>query len=188
MKRRVFIYQKPLSEEIVKLFSSINKNIFVEQVEENYLTVTDDDYFNEDPIDLASFQELIFEDFGTDITMFIEPYHNGVYTLGDDLKELLSQLPSNVYFFEDIIPYIVLKGKEELRLKVIEYLTLVTNKEVVHTVREFIENDLNSSKSAKQLYMHRNTLNYRLDNFIEATNINVRTFKGANAIYMLFKY
>lgn len=188
MKRRVYIYQLPLSEEIIGLFSSINENIVVEQVEDTFLTVIDDDYYNEEPIDMVSFQELIFEDFGSDITMFIEPYSETEFTLGKELKELLPELPSNVYFFEDIIPYIILKNKNDLRKKVIEYITDLTNSEVIHTVREFIENDLNSSQSAKKLFMHRNTLNYRLDNFIEATNINVRTFKGANAIYMLFKY
>ena len=59
---------------------------------------------------------------------------------------------------------------------------------MIHTVREFINNSMNSSYTAKKLYMHRNTLNYRVDNFIESTNINVKTFKGANAVYMLFKY
>ncbi len=47
---------------------------------------------------------------------------------------------------------------------------------------------MNSSSTSKKLYMHRNTLNYRIDNFIEATKINVKTFKGANAVYLLYKY
>ncbi|MCK4551507.1 MAG: helix-turn-helix domain-containing protein [Tenericutes bacterium] len=46
---------------------------------------------------------------------------------------------------------------------------------------------MNASKTAKTLYMHRNTLNYRLDNFINKTEIDVRKFKGAIAIYLLFK-
>ena len=59
---------------------------------------------------------------------------------------------------------------------------------MVYTVREFIDNNMNSSATSKKLFMHRNTLNYRIDNFIEQTKINVKTFKGANAIYMLYKY
>lgn len=188
MKRKVYIYQKPLSEEIVSLFESVNENIIVDQIEDDFLTITDIDYYNEEPIDLVSFQELIFEDFGSDISMFIEPYCVDEFVLGQDFKKLLAELPSNVYFFEDIIPYVIIKNKEDLRDKIVHYITKATNPEVVHTVREFIENNMNSSQSAKKLYMHRNTLNYRIDNFVEATDINVRTFKGANAIYMLFKY
>ncbi len=188
MKRKVYIHQLPLSEEIIQLFSNINENIIVEQIEENFLTIIDDDFYNEEPINMDSFKELIFEDFGEEIRMFIEPYSEKEFELGKQFKELLPHLPSNVYFFEDIIPYVILKQQNKLRKQIIDYITNITNKEVVHTVKEFIENNLNSSQSAKKLFMHRNTLNYRLDNFIEATNINVRTFKGANAIYMLFKY
>ena len=188
MKRKVYIYQNPLSEEIITLFESVNENIVVERIEDDFLTITDNDYFNEEPIDLTAFQELIFEDFGSDISMFIEPYSQNEFPLGTSCKELLKEIPNNVYFFEDIIPYVILRNKTKLRDQIVQYITSVTNKEVVHTVREFIENNMNSSQSAKKLYMHRNTLNYRIDNFIEATNIDVRTFKGANAIYMLFKY
>ncbi len=188
MKRKVYVYQNPLNPELESLFSSINENIVIDTIEDNLITITDFDYFNEEPIDLVSFQELIQEDFGGDVTMFIEPYLEEGFGLGILIKEILNELPHNVYFFEDVIPYVILKQKDELRHLIIEYLTMKTNKEVIHTVREFIENNLNSSLSAKKLFMHRNTLNYRLDNFISATDINVRTFKGANAIYMLFKY
>ena len=120
--------------------------------------------------------------------MFIEPYTEHDFYLGSKLKELLPYIPNQVYFFEDLIPYVIIKQLEDLRVEIIEYITSQTNKEVFHTVREFINNNMNSSQSAKKLYMHRNTLNYRIDNFVENTDINVRSFKGANAIYMLFKY
>lgn len=188
MNRKVYVYQNPLNSELESLFGSINENIVVDSIENNLITITDSDYNNEEPIDLVSFQELIQEDFGGDVTMFIEPYLEEEFPLGNWIKQILVELPRNVYFFEDIIPYVVLKQKDGLRKLIIEYLTMKTNIEVIHTVREFIENNLNSSLSAKKLYMHRNTLNYRLDNFISATDINVRTFKGANAVYMLFKY
>jgi DNA-binding PucR family transcriptional regulator len=82
----------------------------------------------------------------------------------------------------------VLKNILDLKQKIKRYISEKNNEDVIYTVREFIENNMNSSLSAKKLYMHRNTLNYRIENFIDATNINVKTFKGANAIYMLYKY
>jgi DNA-binding PucR family transcriptional regulator len=60
--------------------------------------------------------------------------------------------------------------------------------DVIDTVLAFIKNNMNSSLSAKRLYMHRNTLNYRIDNFVEKVHINVKDFKGANAMYMLYQY
>ena len=63
MKRRVYIYQKNLSEELVLFFSSLNDNIKIESAVEDVITIFDNDYYNEEPIDLESFQQLLVEDF-----------------------------------------------------------------------------------------------------------------------------
>lgn len=188
MKRRLYIYHKNMTEELVELFSSFGDNIVVESNSDDIITILDTDYFNPEPIDLNAFQELIQDDFGGDVVIFVEPYLEDDFTLSNDIKLFIKKLPYGVFFFEDIVTYVVLQNNTELKDKIKEYIYSLANAEVVHTVREFIENNMNSSLSAKKLYMHRNTLNYRIDNFIEATNINVKTFKGANAIYMLFKY
>jgi len=188
MKRRVYIYQENLSSELIELFNSFGDQISVENVEGNLITVLDTDYYNPEPIDLSAFQELIQEDFGGEVIIFVEPYMEKEFILRDEIKEFIPSLPFGVFFFDDIITYSVLKQNLVLKQSIREFILDVTNSEVIHTVREFIENNMNSSLSAKKLYMHRNTLNYRIENFIEATHINVKTFRGANAIYMLYKY
>jgi len=55
------------------------------------------------------------------------------------------------------------------------------NAEMVETVRVFFENDLNLSTTAKKLYLHRNTLTYRLDRIRRETGLDLRTFKDAAA-------
>lgn len=188
MKRKVYIYQENLNEELVLFFEELNNNIKIESIEDDIITLIDTDYFSEEPIDLESYHVLLIEDFDSEVTIFIEPYENTGFPLGEDIKTVIKQLPHNVYYFEDVITYIVLQNNQELKHKIREYIQTNINTDVLHTVREFIENNMNSSQSAKKLFMHRNTLNYRIDNFIEATHINVKTFKGANAIYMLYKY
>lgn len=37
------------------------------------------------------------------------------------------------------------------------------NDEMIHTIEKFFENSLNLSETSRQLYIHRNTLVYRLD-------------------------
>ncbi len=188
MKRRLYIYQENLNEELIKFFESINNKIQIESIEENMITLIDEDYYNEEPIDLEQYHMLLVDDFDSMVTIFIEPYQNKEFVLGKDIKDFIKLLPHNVYYFEDLITYIILKDNIILKQKVRDFISSKVNNEVLHTVREFIDNNMNSSKSAKKLFMHRNTLNYRIDNFIESTHINVKTFKGANAVYMLYKF
>ncbi len=188
MKRKLYIYQKNINEELIAFFYELNNNIKVESIEEDLLTLIDTDYYNEEPVDVESYHMLLVDDFDSEVTIFIEPYLEQAFPLGESIKEFIHLLPHNVYYLEDIITYIVLKNNENLKQKIREYILSKVKEEVLHTVREFIENNMNSSVSAKKLFMHRNTLNYRIDNFIESTHINVKTFKGANAIYMLYKY
>jgi len=188
MKRRVFVYQEFISEEIIELFSSLGSSFLIESVEEDILTLIDSDYYNPEPIDLGGFSELILEDFDRNITMFLEPYLESEFILGNDIKSFIKELPHGVYQFEDIVTYSVVRNNIILKEKILNYINTIVNSEVIHTVLEFIENNMNSSSTSKKLYMHRNTLNYRIDNFIEATKINVKTFKGANAVYLLYNY
>lgn len=188
MKRRVFIYQESISNEIIELFSTLGSSFTIESVIEDVITLLDNDYYNPDPVDLGGFSELILEDFDSNITMFLEPYLENEFLLSNDIKIFIKELPHGVYNFEDIVTYSVVRNNKVLKNKILNYINNKVNSEVVHTVLEFIENNMNSSSTSKKIYMHRNTLNYRIDNFIESTKINVKTFKGANAVYLLYKY
>ncbi|AXI08692.1 hypothetical protein CV093_07485 [Oceanobacillus sp. 143] len=61
---------------------------------------------------------------------------------------------------------------------------LVTDKELLHTLRTFIQCNLNTSVAAKTLHMHRNSLQYRLDKFRERTGIDIRQFDQAIIVYL----
>lgn len=188
MNRKIYVYQDNLNEELVHFFKELSDNIKISSIENNVITLLDTDYYNEEPIDLEGYHMLLVDDFDSEVTIFIEPYLEDEFPLGNEIKSSIHKLPHNVYYFEDIITYIVLLNNIDLKQKIRDYILAKVNEDVLHTVRKFIENNMNSSLSAKKLYMHRNTLNYRIDNFIESTHINVKTFKGANAIYMLYKY
>jgi hypothetical protein len=188
MKRRLYIYQTSLEEELSLLFSGISDNMYVESMTDQYLVIVDQDYYNPEPLDIHAIQELIQDDFGSEVVVFVEPYMEEDFVLGPAIKDFLSQLPKGVHYLDDVITFAVLKNNESLKQRLKDYILKQTNQEVIHTVRQFIENNMNSSLSAKRLFMHRNTLNYRIDNFIESTHINVKTFKGANAIYMLYTF
>ena len=53
------------------------------------------------------------------------------------------------------------------------------DREMLETAEEFLENSLNVSETSRNLYMHRNTLMYRLDKIERATGLNIRNFADA---------
>ncbi len=51
--------------------------------------------------------------------------------------------------------------------------------EILTTVNKFFENNLNVSETSRQLFVHRNTLVYRLEKLEKSTGLDVRTFDDA---------
>ena len=51
--------------------------------------------------------------------------------------------------------------------------------EAMATINKFFENNLNISETARQLYVHRNTLVYRLERIEKAIGLDIRTFEDA---------
>ena len=56
---------------------------------------------------------------------------------------------------------------------------LLKDEEMVNTAEEFLENSLNVSETSRNLYMHRNTLMYRLDKIERIMGLNLRKFSDA---------
>ena len=53
------------------------------------------------------------------------------------------------------------------------------DEETLTTINKFFENSLNVSETSRQLYIHRNTLVYRLDKIQKTTGLDLRIFEDA---------
>ena len=53
------------------------------------------------------------------------------------------------------------------------------DEETLTTINKFFENSLNVSETARQLYIHRNTLVYRLEKLQKSTGLDIRVFDDA---------
>ncbi|WP_237980925.1 PucR family transcriptional regulator [Bacillus thuringiensis] len=113
-----------------------------------------------------------------------------LYQWERNLFSLLSPyLSQKITYIEQLLPYqLMISLPKEVKEKYTNQLLahLSNNKELIDSVKVFFQCNLNVSLAAKQLYLHRNTLQYRIDKFIEKTGINIKTFEGAVAVYMAF--
>ncbi len=85
--------------------------------------------------------------------------------------------------------YLLIKMLEDMpKFQLGEYLDtlldseakeIFNDREMVATADEFLENSLNLSETSRKLYLHRNTLTYRLDKIEKATGLNIRKFSDA---------
>ena len=57
------------------------------------------------------------------------------------------------------------------------------DEETLNTINQLFNNNLNISETARQLYIHRNTLVYRLERIEKKLGLDIRSFEDA----MLFK-
>ena len=53
------------------------------------------------------------------------------------------------------------------------------DEETITTIKKFFENSLNVSETSRQLFIHRNTLVYRLDKIQKTTGLDLRIFEDA---------
>ena len=53
------------------------------------------------------------------------------------------------------------------------------DEEIMSTVNTFLDNNFNVSETARQLYIHRNTLGYRIEKLKQYTGLDVREFNDA---------
>ena len=53
------------------------------------------------------------------------------------------------------------------------------DEETLTTINKFFENNLNVSETSRQLFVHRNTLVYRIEKLEMSTGLDIRRFEDA---------
>jgi sugar diacid utilization regulator len=87
--------------------------------------------------------------------------------------------------FEKIVYNINPEVKTELLNKFRDKFNMFDS-EIINTIEEFVNCGLNISDAARKLYVHRNTLIYRLDKITKETGFDIRNFKEATVFIIAF--
>lgn len=142
----------------------------------------------------------VYEETGISVGIFIGGTVENAADLASSFGQAISAQRMNdtvnrrsgVHSFKE---FIMVKMLEDLpKFKLSEYLGMLLDPsareifedaEMVGTAEEFFENSLNVSETARKLYLHRNTLNYRLDKIEKATGLNIRKIPDAITFRMI---
>lgn len=187
MKRKIHVYANELSSEIISLFEGLIDEHHVEVIDKQSLVFVDDLYYREDALDYEGLYQLIRDDFSVDLTMLIEPYAEDDLPVSGECTLHLKQMRTGIYDYEEVLLEAILTRDQTVIRKLKVFIENELHQEVIHSVRAFVLHNMNSSVTAKALFMHRNTLNYRIDQFIQTTHIEVKKFVGAMVIYLLYR-
>jgi DNA-binding PucR family transcriptional regulator len=87
--------------------------------------------------------------------------------------------------FEKVVYHMNDELKQEL-LNKFEQKFNAFDSEMITTIEEFVDSGLNISDAARKIYIHRNTLIYRLDKIKKETGFDIRNFKEATVFIISF--
>ncbi|MFD1849987.1 PucR family transcriptional regulator [Oceanobacillus bengalensis] len=151
--------------------------------------------FSEEAISYEQIIDILMSDLYTNIRFYVGPYIDTFdklkYKYDTFLKNVgiaFSYSDQSVVTYIDAISFHFIEQADKHfmnEIKTIVLKELIDDEELLHSIKVFISSNLNVSEAAKKLHLHRNSLQYRLDKFIEKTGIDVRRFNEAVAVYLV---
>lgn len=183
-------------EKIRSVFGGKSKD-FVTAVDEKNIIVVKEVAENESYNDLGRTADVIVNLFRTDADTDVHVAYgtivNEIKEVSRSYKEARMALDVGKIFFEDkdVIAYSTLGiGRLIYQLPIPLCKMFIKeifdgkspddfDEETLTTINKFFENSLNVSETSRQLYIHRNTLVYRLDKLQKFTGLDLRVFEDA---------
>ncbi len=169
--------------------------VFVKYVEETQ----GDEYRSS--VDYAEFlAQSLQEELGLDVLVGVGPTVRELKDISTSYAQAENTLryadvfniPGKVHSYRE---FILVKMLEEIPdSKLAQYFSEITDEhckevfddeEMLGTAEAFLQSSLNVSETSRTLYMHRNTLLYRLDKIEKATGLNIRQFSDAVSFRVL---
>ncbi len=164
-----------------------------------YLGEEESEY--QSPADYAEFlAQSLKEELGIDVTAGVGSVVKGLKDAALSYSQAAGALryagvfqsKGRVHSYKEYMLVKMLEDVPDSRLA--EYLSEMTDEnakeifeddDMVNTAEEFLQSSLNVSETSRNLYMHRNTLLYRLDKIEKATGLNIRQFPDAVSFRIL---
>ncbi|QDQ00441.1 transcriptional regulator [Lysinibacillus fusiformis] len=179
-------FEALLGKEI--LLMSLNEHLYIiiEQI-------TDDELLN-----FSYYINLLSEDLEVNLKIFVSDVIANI-TVTKVRFNWLSSLQPTIWAYtpkhvltqqELLIPYVTLQLDSQEKVIFIASILkeAAEHQELLQTVKQVIKCEGNISLAAKKLFMHRNTLQNRMDKFQQLTNKDVRQFEHRLEVFLAISF
>lgn len=197
------------SLEMIKNIFAENENDFIMDIDEKSIIILKDLDQRFDYEEVKNISSILVDMFNTEIMIKVKVSYG---TIINDLKNIsksykeakMSMEIGNIFYKErNIIGYNTLGiGRiiYQLPLNLCkmfinevfkEHIPESLDQETITIIHKFFENNLNISETARKLYIHRNTLIYRLEKIQRTTGLDIKVFDDAvtfKLVLMIFNY
>lgn len=182
----LYIVHKPVQKELKTLLSDVHNGAKIRSKGSDLLIV-EAPIDPIEPLDYHELYTLIQTDFECHLTMLVL-LPQTVATFDETLiTEYLHKLSAGYYEIEDFLLTLI-KRHAKVIPSLQSQLAHALGPELVETALALADANMNASIAAKQHYMHRNTMLYRIDRIHEKTGINIKNFTGLSIFTQLYRY
>ena len=148
----------------------------------------------EDSISFEQIIDVLMSDLYVKINFFVGPFKGDLEVVNQYYRSIIEAAKIAVSYsnkavttYIESVPYLFIdQTDEDFRLNIGKTVLqeYINDEETLKMIETFVECNLNVSETSKELHMHRNSLQYRLDRFHEKTGIDVRQFHQAMTVYL----
>ena len=178
-----------IEQKIVHIFQKMGVSLYTYDYPNDYLAVIDEEQF----VSKRYILEKEAEEYGKILKICIGKKCD-VFKLEESYKTAVTTWKSmsarfdGFGIYDDLTLEIVLsvldeKEKKEFQRKTIALLT----EEEIAILKIYYETEMSLIKTGKELFLHKNTLQYKLNQISRKTGLNPRHFKDAVVLYIAIK-
>lgn len=183
----VINFKKGNNKPILKFLSELFHDSFILKIENHYVL-----FYKEQQIDdIKNLMLSVMEDFSLPFRVFVSSKvsssnPNNFYLL---FKSYCDFLDKDYYAFssnKELIFEVFQHDRERIKeLRPVILNNCYQDHQIVLIVKALINNDLNISQAANEIYLHRNTVNNKIELVYQETQLNIKHFTDVLAMYLL---
>ncbi|MFW5838928.1 MAG: helix-turn-helix domain-containing protein [Bacillota bacterium] len=182
----LYIHQQPLMSNLEEIFSLMGEAFSTEQINASIMKVTFNHEDYETPFDYQMLHASILSDFEVNTNLL--SLDETVLSYVPEAM-IINALPNYKNKAFDAASFLLTLAADPTVKKALKQQFLrILSQEYIDTALFIAQANMNFSIAAKRAYIHRNTLQYRIDKIYEKTHLDIKTFKGLAVFAMIFDW